>query len=139
MTACGRRGKPKAGFPRASTVLGNRKSRDSHIPTAAARRGKVENQKQVSHFPTCCFFFPQNESERRPGGGSLRSRLQAHSWIRKCCLEPYGTAGLLRCLSGARRIVLSCKESGDNMIRTQISLDKEEYALAKKEAAALGI
>src|SRR6267142_1659553 len=84
MTACGRRGKPKAGFPRASTVLGNRKSHDSHIPTAAARRGKVENQKQVSHFPTCCFFFPQNESERRPGGGSLRSRLQAHSWIRKC-------------------------------------------------------
>src|SRR5713226_6891598 len=85
MTACGRRGKPKAGFPRASTVLGNRKSRDSHIPTAAARRGKVENQKQVSHFPTCCFSSPQNESERRPGGGSLRSRLQAHSWIRKCC------------------------------------------------------
>src|SRR2546423_4134181 len=84
MTACGRRGKPKAGFPRASTVLGNRKSRDSHIPTAAARRGKVENQKQVSHFPTCYFFFPQNESERRPGSGSLRSRLQAHSSIRKC-------------------------------------------------------
>src|SRR5712671_2442652 len=84
MTACGRRGKPKSGFPRASTVLGNRKSRDFHIPTAAARRGKVENQKQVSHFPTRCFFFPQNESERRPGGGSLRSRLQAHSWIRKC-------------------------------------------------------
>src|SRR5712671_5126052 len=84
MTVCGRRGKPKSGFPRASTVLGNRKSRDSHIPTAAARRGKVENQKQVSHFPTRCFFFPQNESERRPGGGSLRSRLQAHSWIRKC-------------------------------------------------------
>lgn len=27
----------------------------------------------------------------------------------------------------------------DNMIRTQISLDKREYALAKKEAAALGI
>jgi hypothetical protein len=27
-------------------------TRDSHIPTAAARRaGKVENQKQVSHFP----------------------------------------------------------------------------------------
>lgn len=23
-------------------------------PTAPARRGKVENQKQVSHFPTCC-------------------------------------------------------------------------------------
>jgi hypothetical protein len=26
--------------------------RDSHIPTARARRGKVENQKQVSHFST---------------------------------------------------------------------------------------
>src|SRR5438874_6144214 len=101
MTACGRRGKPKAGFPRASTVLGNRKSRDSHIPTAAARRGKVENQKQVSHFPTCCFFFPQNKSERRLGGGSLRSRLQAHSWIRKCWHHQTGPCPYL---AYARRI-----------------------------------
>ena len=29
--------------------------------------------------------------------------------------------------------------SGDNMIRTQISLDKQEYTLAKRQAAALGI
>ena len=28
---------------------------------------------------------------------------------------------------------------GDNMIRTQVSLDEQEYALAKKEARALGI
>ena len=28
---------------------------------------------------------------------------------------------------------------GDNMIRTQISLDEQEYALVKKEAKALGI
>ena len=28
---------------------------------------------------------------------------------------------------------------GDNMVRTQISLDEREYALAKKEAEALGI
>ena len=28
---------------------------------------------------------------------------------------------------------------GDNVIRTQISLDDREYALAKKEAEALGI
>jgi hypothetical protein len=63
MTVCGRRGKPKTGFPRASTVLGNRKSRDSHIPTAAARRGKVENQKQVSHFPTRYFFFPKTNQK----------------------------------------------------------------------------
>jgi hypothetical protein len=51
MTGCGKRGKPKAGFSCAShspwKSLG-----DSHIPTAPAWRGKVENQKQVSHFPT---------------------------------------------------------------------------------------
>ena len=29
--------------------------------------------------------------------------------------------------------------SGDNMIRTQISLDKQEYTLAKRQAAGLGI
>jgi len=28
---------------------------------------------------------------------------------------------------------------GDNMIRTQISLDEQEYALVKREARALGI
>ena len=28
---------------------------------------------------------------------------------------------------------------GDNMVRTQVSLDPQEYAQAKKEAAALGI
>ncbi|MBZ5610542.1 MAG: hypothetical protein LAP38_19950, partial [Acidobacteriia bacterium] len=28
--------------------------RDSHISTAPTRRGKVENQEQVSHFPTHC-------------------------------------------------------------------------------------
>jgi hypothetical protein len=31
------------------------------------------------------------------------------------------------------------KSIADNMIRIQTSLDKREYALAKKEAAALGI
>lgn len=35
--------------------------------------------------------------------------------------------------------MLSCKADGDNMIRTQISLDKQDYALAKKEAKVLGI
>ena len=31
------------------------------------------------------------------------------------------------------------KSIGDNMIRTQISLDEREYALAKKHAAKIGI
>src|SRR5208282_341017 len=39
--------------------------RDSHIPTASARRGKVENQRQVYHFPTRCSLNQINK-ERRP-------------------------------------------------------------------------
>jgi hypothetical protein len=31
------------------------------------------------------------------------------------------------------------KSAGDNMIRTQISLDENEYNLAKTQAAAIGI
>ncbi len=31
------------------------------------------------------------------------------------------------------------KGIGDNMIRTQVSLDEQEYTFAKKEARALGI
>src|SRR3984893_19577864 len=77
----------KSRIPSTPPDLGNRKQRDPHISTAATRRGKVENEKHVSHFPTCCFFFP-NESERRPGGGSLRSRLQAPCSIIKCCPRP---------------------------------------------------
>ena len=57
--------------------------RDSHISTAPARRGKVENRKQVSHFPTCGLDIKTN-SERRSSGGSLHSRLQAHCSMRKC-------------------------------------------------------
>ena len=40
--------------------------RDSHIPTAPARRGKVENQKQVSHFPTCCFLVRNQSRKETP-------------------------------------------------------------------------
>jgi hypothetical protein len=35
--------------------------------------------------------------------------------------------------------VLSSIIAGDNMIRTQISLDEHEYAVAKTEAGTLGI
>lgn len=35
--------------------------------------------------------------------------------------------------------MLSSLMHGDNMIRTQISLDNQEYALAKTTASALGI
>src|SRR5437868_323150 len=54
MPGCGRGGKPKAGFPPRPRALGNRQTRDFHIPTAPTTRpaGKVEIQKQDSHFPT---------------------------------------------------------------------------------------
>ena len=64
MTGYGKRGKPKAGFPSFPTALGNRKRRDSHIPTAPARRGKVENQTPGFPLSRLLFIF----SERRFGG-----------------------------------------------------------------------
>ena len=39
----------------------------------------------------------------------------------------------------ANAIGVIIEHEGDNMIRTQVSLDEREYALAKKEAKALGI
>jgi hypothetical protein len=36
-------------------------------------------------------------------------------------------------------VVLSWMRNGDNMIRTQISLDEREYELAKEAARALGV
>ena len=57
--------------------------RDSHIPTAATKQWKVENQKQVSHFPLPWFLLFKPNSERRPGGGASLL-LQAHCSIRKC-------------------------------------------------------
>src|SRR5919198_394307 len=49
------------------------KARDSHIPTARLRGdGKVENQKQVSHFPTAardddCCSLSENETKKGVG------------------------------------------------------------------------
>ena len=62
--------KTKGRFPSAPTALGNRKQRDSHIPTAATRRGKVENEKHVSHFPACCFTV----SNKNQKGGLAADR-----------------------------------------------------------------
>lgn len=51
--------------------LGNlaKNRRDSHIPTAPAARadGKVENQKQVSHFPTASDTYI--EKQKAAAGG----------------------------------------------------------------------
>jgi hypothetical protein len=53
---CGKRGKPKAGFPSFHSPLGISPT-TGEIPTFPQLRrkqadGRVENQKRVSHFPT---------------------------------------------------------------------------------------
>ena len=42
-------------------------------------------------------------------------------------------------LKGRLRQRIIIETFGDNMIRTQISLDEQEYVLVKQQAAALGI
>lgn len=66
MTGYGKRGKPKARFPSFPTALGNRKTRDSHIPAAPTTTAveKVEIQKQDFHFPTAA-SLDQRQEERR--------------------------------------------------------------------------
>src|SRR4029453_4400374 len=59
------RWKTKGRFPTAPTALGNRKQRNSHIPTAATTRGKVETERHVSHFPAHGFVFV---SKTKKGG-----------------------------------------------------------------------
>ncbi len=80
------------------------KARDSHIPTARLRgHGKVENQKQVSHFPTAardddsCSLSENKKPKKgsRPLRGLLiplsvlptveRDHFHAHYSIGKCC------------------------------------------------------
>jgi hypothetical protein len=65
--------------------LGNlaKAGRDFHIPTAAATRadGKVENQKQVFHFPTAPIPSLSNQTNTTAGGLSppARAALRAAS------------------------------------------------------------
>ena len=53
--------------------LGNlaKRRRDFHIPTAPATKaaGKVENQKQVSHFPTASIPLSLKTKQNRSAGG----------------------------------------------------------------------
>jgi len=72
----------KQAFPSFHELLGNlaKGGRDSHIPTAATMRadGKVENPKQVFHFPTASVALqkPQHKPRAgcrpRPRGGAPR-------------------------------------------------------------------
>src|SRR6202521_5641247 len=74
----GKRGKPRAGFPLFPQPLGNlaKGRRDSHISTAPATKadGKVENQKQVSHFPTAT--NPLSPGMKNRAARALRAALR---------------------------------------------------------------
>jgi hypothetical protein len=58
--------------------------RDFHIPTASATKadGKVENQKQVSHFPTATNPFSGKEKQGRRAGFALRPAMGASRRLR---------------------------------------------------------
>lgn len=66
MTGHGKRGKPRTGFPSFPTALGNRQKRDSHISNSPddERGGKVEIQKQDSHFPTAPTLYSNKKGEQ---------------------------------------------------------------------------
>jgi hypothetical protein len=66
MTGYGKRGKPEAGFPSFPTALGNRKSGDSHIPTAPMTTAveKWKSQSRISTFPLRLPLYMKNEERR---------------------------------------------------------------------------
>jgi hypothetical protein len=65
----------------------SQKTRDSHIPTAWLHgHGKVENQKQVSHFPTAArdddsCFLSENQKLKK-GSRPLRGLLISYPFLR---------------------------------------------------------
>ena len=74
--------------------------RDSHISTAPATRadGKVENQKQVFHFPTA--FFSLSKKRTRDGRASRPARLE----MKRLLIYPKTKGGISRRrASGTRR------------------------------------
>jgi hypothetical protein len=67
MTGYGKRGKPKAGFPSFPTALGNRQGAIPTFPQPRLRpRGKVEIQKQDSHFPVAALVLFKKEERKFP-------------------------------------------------------------------------
>jgi hypothetical protein len=71
----------KQASPSFHEPLGNpaKRRRDSHISTAPAARadGKVENQKQVSHFPTAPNVYGSQEQKTGCGRAAPSARRRA--------------------------------------------------------------
>src|ERR1700686_2762785 len=90
MTGNGKRGKPKAGFPLFPQPLEIAKSAIPTFPQPRRRpRGKVEIQKQDSHFPVA--VFPSLTKLKKEDSHERRFPVvQAHRSIRIC----YGLIGM---------------------------------------------
>jgi hypothetical protein len=88
-------------FPSFHEPLGNLANvrRDSHIPTAPATKadGKVENQKQVFHFPTATTIERREEKQhaRRTGLRPSAGQHKTKGAIRRTVPKP-GTSGSSR-------------------------------------------
>ena len=105
MTGYGRRGKPKTGFPPRPQPLEIANNAISTFPQPLLGVEKWKTKSKFPTFPLVVFALKPNQ-ERKPSGGSLRSRLQAHPSIRICCALSeaervrlcLATTGVLRCL-----------------------------------------
>src|SRR5436305_12312388 len=106
MTGRGRRGKPTPGFPPRPPPL----EIAARFPHSHSRddSGKVESQRQASHFPTAVPVPLPNLKRKNKGGlaAGAMLHLQAHSSIRKCS----GENAELR--SGNSRCLLTSTQNG---------------------------
>ena len=86
MTGYGKRGKPKAGFPRFPQPLEIAVAIPTFPQPRRLPRGKVEIQKQDSHFPIAAFHSIKNSKRRTPLNAGFPV-VQAHRSIRICLLN----------------------------------------------------
>ena len=102
MTGHGKQGKPKAGFPCFPPPLEiATRFPHSHNPGYAWKSGKPKTGFPLSHLS---FSLLKTNPERRLSGGSLRSRLQAHSSMRKCCVSALAWQGTYEILGDGQAI-----------------------------------
>jgi len=124
MPRCGRRGKPKAGFPSPPTSPWKSLARFPHSRSPGHyRHGKVEIQKQDSHFPTAHSSL-SNHKRKEISTPTCYPRLQAHLKIRK----RYGYMGIQISVSMARSISAGFAVASDD----DVGADSQSAVLVPK-------
>jgi len=111
-------------FPSAPTALGNRKLRDSHIPTAATKQWK--SGKPKAGFPLShCLRFAFDDQFRKEAGGGASLLLQAHCRL-EYALEGGGRSSLR---SGQVRACPDGTLAGPRITMARSSLELVEIEL----------